>query len=104
MRMTKEAIRLCIKRKELCNNPELVERLYVHNKGFSEIQNLEEYSQVKALYLEGNALTKVNTGLNKQKHLVSLYLHDNKIGEILSSTLWLALINKRRLKRRIVLT
>jgi len=35
MRMTRESIRLCIKRKELIDNPEQNERLYLNKKGFT---------------------------------------------------------------------
>jgi hypothetical protein len=35
MRMTREAICFCIKKKELSDNPELNRRLYLHNKGFN---------------------------------------------------------------------
>ena len=46
MRMTKEAISFCIKRKELSANPLLNERLYLHNKGFIEIRNLNKFTEV----------------------------------------------------------
>ena len=79
--MTKEAIRLCIKRKEL-DTPEL-DRLYLHHKGFSEMRNLEKYTQLAELFLEGNDLTMIEKGkLNAQKKLKSLHLQKNKIGEI----------------------
>lgn len=80
MMMTKEAIRLCIKRKELYDNPEQVQRLYLHNKGFMEIRNLSPFTQVQYLFLEGNALTRI-CNLNAQKLLHSLYLQNNKLGK-----------------------
>ena len=46
MRMTREAICFCIKRKDLCENPDLNERLYLHHKGFIEIRNLDKYTEV----------------------------------------------------------
>ena len=79
MMMTNEAIRLCIKRKELYENPDQIERLYLHNKGFVEIQNLSKFTQVRHLFLEGNALKTV-TNMDDQKLLQSLYLHKNKLG------------------------
>jgi hypothetical protein len=67
--MTKKALRrLCIE-KELYSTPELNEVLYLHYKGvfsffffffflsfsgWEKIENLEEYVQVSALWLEGN--------------------------------------------------
>ena len=77
--MTNEAIRLCIKRKELYENPDQIERLYLHNKGFVEIQNLSKFTQVRHLFLEGNALKTV-TNIDDQKLLQSLYLQNNKLG------------------------
>jgi len=87
--MTKEAIRLCLKRQELYDSPELNERLYLHHKKFMEIRNLEKFTQVKYLYLESNCLTKIDK-LNAQKYLQSLHLQDNKLGEM-SPTLSLKL-------------
>mmetsp|Transcript_39103 Transcript_39103/g.84319 ORF Transcript_39103/g.84319 Transcript_39103/m.84319 type:complete len:465 (+) Transcript_39103:113-1507(+) len=81
MRMTKEAIRLCLKRQELYDSPELNERLYLHHKKFMEIRNLEKFTQVKYLYLESNCLTKIDK-LNAQKYLQSLHLQDNKLERI----------------------
>jgi len=81
MRMTKEAIRLCIKRKDLCDNPELNERVYLHNKGFVEIRNLEKYTQLRDLFIEGNELTKIEN-LDAQKRLRHLNLQKNKLERI----------------------
>ena len=78
--MTKDSIRLCIKRKELYDNPELNERLYLHHKGFTEIRNLENFTHLESLFLEANALTKIENIANK-RHLQSLYLQNNKLGE-----------------------
>ena len=80
MRMTRESIRLCIKRKELYDNPELNERLYLNHKGFTEIRNLEKYTQLVALFLDSNALTKIDK-LDAQTCLQILHLQNNKIGE-----------------------
>mmetsp|Transcript_6347 Transcript_6347/g.14091 ORF Transcript_6347/g.14091 Transcript_6347/m.14091 type:complete len:84 (+) Transcript_6347:131-382(+) len=80
MKITKEAVRLCIKRKELIDNPEMNERLYLHQKGFTEINNLKKYTQVKALFLESNQLTKISN-LDAQRHLKELHLQNNKICE-----------------------
>ncbi len=80
MRMTREAICFCIKKKELCDNPELNRRLYLHNKGFNEVRNLEKYTEVRELFLELNKLERIE-GLDALKHLQSLHLQENRIGE-----------------------
>jgi dynein assembly factor 1 len=36
--------------------PNLNDKLYLNFKGFCRIENLEEYTAVRALFLEGNAL------------------------------------------------
>ncbi len=83
--MTKEAIRLCLKRKELRNNPkEVKDSLYLNNKGFGEIRNLEPFTEVQVLHLESNKLTRIHN-LGTLKRLHSLYLQKNKISKNLSS-------------------
>ena len=78
--MNDKAIRLCIKRKELCDNPELNDRLYLNHKGFEKIRSLEKYTEVKELHLDSNAFTRIEN-LGSQRQLQKLYLQNNKIGE-----------------------
>jgi hypothetical protein len=65
--------------KEIClqNNqyefPELNEKLYLHFKGFIKIENLEEYDNVKTLWLECNCLYKIEN-LSPLINLNSLFL------------------------------
>ena len=61
--------------------PELNEILYLNYKGFGEILNLEQFPNVKCLYLEGNAFPRIQ-GLSKCLQLRSLYLHENLIEKI----------------------
>lgn len=77
--MTKDAIRLCIKRQELWDNPHRIERMYLHHRGFTEIKNLEDFKRVRVLFLESNELTKC--AQHHMKDLESLHIQDNKIGE-----------------------
>ena len=58
--------------------PSLNDVLYLHFKGFSRIENLQEYVNVKVLYMEGNCIEEIH-GLHKMAQLKSLYLHQNLI-------------------------
>mgnify|MGYP003389436388 CR=1 FL=1 len=49
--------------------------------GFPKIENLEKFTGLKVIYLEGNCIEKIE-GLEKCVNLRSLYLHDNCIREI----------------------
>lgn len=68
---------LC-KQHQLYNTPSINDKLYLHYHGFTRICNLEEFIGLKALWLEGNALSKIE-GLENQKLLRSLFLHENLI-------------------------
>lgn len=58
--------------------PHLNDVLYLNMKGFSKLENLEEYYNCKALYLDGNNL-KTISGIGHMTDMVSLYLHDNML-------------------------
>lgn len=56
MEMSKAVLRdLCTQHK-LYRTPHLNDKLYLNYKGFTHIAGLEEYTNLKALFLEGNAL------------------------------------------------
>jgi len=50
-------------------------------QGFRLVENLEEYTGLKVAYLEGNGLVEIS-GLEAQKEMRSLYLHENCIDRI----------------------
>ena len=78
--MSKDAIRLCIKRQELWDNPELNETLYLHHKGFTKLKNLDDFTQVRVLFLESNNFHKIEN-LHNLKQLEKLHLQKNRIGK-----------------------
>lgn len=80
VRMTREAINFCIKRKELKRNPELNHKLYLSNQNFSDIASLDRFTQVSALFLSRNSISRIEN-LEPLKELRELNLSNNKIGE-----------------------
>lgn len=69
------------------DNPLLLQRLYLHHKGFNRIQNLDGFTQLKVLFLESNTLTTIEN-LDSLKQLEELHLEKNNIGK-LSACLYL---------------
>lgn len=60
-------LRIC-KEQGLYRTPSLNERLYLNFKGFVNIACLEEYVNLRALFLEGNAISSLE-GLPPLKEL-----------------------------------
>ena len=79
--MTKKVLLDICKKLELYRTPELNDKLFLHYKGFRRVENLEEYTGLKCLYLEGNGLQKIE-GLENQKEMRSLFLQENCIEKI----------------------
>eukprot|EP01059_Diplonema_ambulator_P011482 TRINITY_DN21414_c0_g1_i1.p1 TRINITY_DN21414_c0_g1~~TRINITY_DN21414_c0_g1_i1.p1 ORF type:complete len:372 (+),score=102.73 TRINITY_DN21414_c0_g1_i1:147-1262(+) len=77
--MTKEAIEKSLKEHDGYKQPLLNDQLYLHCKGFLRIgEVIGEYLNVKALWLQQNALSKIEN-LEKLQNVGCLYLHQNCI-------------------------
>eukprot|EP01006_Ploeotia_vitrea_P015878 TRINITY_DN46242_c0_g1_i1.p1 TRINITY_DN46242_c0_g1~~TRINITY_DN46242_c0_g1_i1.p1 ORF type:complete len:475 (-),score=75.97 TRINITY_DN46242_c0_g1_i1:122-1546(-) len=66
-------------------NPALNDELLLHCKGFTKIQNIEEYTSCKCIWLEQNAISEIE-GLDTLLELRTLFLHQNCIREIKNLT------------------
>ena len=80
-RMTKEALVEACVSNEGYEAPELNDCLYLHFRGYQKIENLEEYKNLKGLWLDANGLTKIE-GLDHLKSLRCLFLQRNLIAKI----------------------
>jgi len=79
--MSPEVLKKCCKEHKLYTTPALNDKLYLNFKGFHSIENLEPYTGVKALFLEGNALDSL-IGLPRLSDLKCLFVQQNMIWEI----------------------
>lgn len=79
--LTPEYIRALCLETGCYETPHLNEKLYLHFKGFSKIQGLSAYTNLKALWLENNGIESI-MGLDQLVQLRMLYLHQNLIPEI----------------------
>ncbi|CAM9188253.1 unnamed protein product, partial [Scytosiphon promiscuus] len=81
MDLTKAMLRTMCRDNGQYSSPALNDKLYLHYKGIRKIQNLDEYTGLRVLWLEGNGLCKLE-GMRAQTQLKTLYAHENLIEKI----------------------
>ncbi|XP_017860342.1 PREDICTED: dynein assembly factor 1, axonemal homolog [Drosophila arizonae] len=80
-RMTQQGLRELCKKDKLYQTPRLNDVLYLHYQGYQYIECLDEYTELKCLWLECNAISEIE-GLEKQSKLRCLFLQNNLIKRI----------------------
>eukprot|EP00659_Diplonema_papillatum_P003393 gene3393-5313_t len=81
MEMTrKQLVKIC-KDTGMYRSPDLNDVLYFHYKGFSNIAEIDEYVNARCLWLEGNAIEKIEN-LDALVQTRQLYLQENCIRNI----------------------
>ena len=78
--MTKDEIRLTCIENDGYESPELNDKLYLHFRGFKRIENLDEYTSCKAIWLDSNGFEVIeNLG---HMPLRCLYMSKNLINQM----------------------
>jgi len=79
--ITKKFLKDLCEALSLYTTPSLNDSLFVHHKGFQKIENLEDYCNLKILYLDHNSIKTIEN-LHMLKNLRGLHLQNNIIEKI----------------------
>jgi dynein assembly factor 1 len=77
-RMTHKGVTKLCKYHDGYSSPELNDVIHLHYGGYSVIENLELFTGVRVLWLEGNCIKSIS-GLDSQTELRTLYLQKNQL-------------------------
>ena len=80
-RLTKEVILAACKEREGYSTPRLNDNLFLQSLGVTDIENLEEYTGTKALWLGENAIQRISN-ISHMRNLRCLFLQTNAIRKI----------------------
>jgi len=76
--MTTKKVQALCKQNGGYNSPALNEKLYLHFKGWPRIENLDEFTGARVVWLEGNGLAKIEN-MQPMASLRQMYLQQNCI-------------------------